>query len=325
VFTEDFPQAALDGLTQYGPAALSAAIVLIGGWFLSKWLSRLVIQAIPARRAFDDTIRPLTAQVVRYAILIFAIVIALGELGVQTTSILAVLGAAGLAIALALQETLRNLAAGIMLIWLRPLRAGEYIDAEGAAGTVMEIGIFATRLRSAEGIYVFVPNDKIWGATITNYSRDPSRRFDFIVGIAYQADIPRAREILLAIAHEDTRILTDPEPVVYVNNLGDSSVEMMLRVWIGTNDYWDVRLNISEKAKLGFDAAGIEIPFPQITLNAPAGAPPLFAVSESRQAPSGAAKPRAKSSGPPSGPTPSPAGKSASRKRAPRAAPSEED
>jgi len=324
VFNEDFPRAALDGLAQYGPAVLSAAIVMIVGWFLSKWLSRLVIQAMPARRAFDDTIRPLTAQIVRYGILIFAIVIALGELGVQTTSILAVLGAAGLAIALALQETLRNLAAGIMLIWLRPLKAGEYIDAEGAAGTVMEIGIFATRLRSAEGIYVFVPNDKIWGANITNYSRDPSRRFDFIVGIAYQADIARAREILLDIAHQDTRILKDPEPVVYVDNLGDSSVNVMLRVWIGTNDYWDVRLNISEKAKLGFDQAGIEIPFPQVTLNAPAGETPLLVVGEGRDKSAGGSP--AKPSSPARGPAkPAAARKTTPRKRTPRAAPSEEE
>lgn len=288
MFNEDFPQAALDGLSQYGPAVVSAAVILIVGWFLSKWLSRLVVQAIPARRAFDDTIRPLTAQVVRYGILIFALVIALGELGVQTTSILAVLGAAGLAVALALQETLRNLAAGIMLIWLRPLRAGEYVDAEGAAGTVVEIGLFGTQLRNAEGIYVFVPNDKIWGATITNYSRDPTRRFDFIVGIAYQADIARAREILLDIAHNDPRVLDDPEPAVYVNNLGDSSVDIMLRIWTRTDDYWDVRLNLSEKAKLGFDQAGIEIPFPQLTLNAPAGESATLAVGESPDKPAAA-------------------------------------
>lgn len=324
MFNEDFPQAALDGLSQYGPAVLSAAIILIAGWFLSGWLSRLVIQAIPARRAFDDTIRPLTAQVVRYGILIFTIVIALGELGVQTTSILAVLGAAGLAVALALQETLRNLAAGIMLIWLRPLKAGEYIDAEGAAGTVIEIGIFATRLRSAEGVYVFVPNDKIWGATITNYSRDATRRFDFIVGIAYQSDIAGAREILLDIAHKDERILKDPEPVVYVNNLGDSSVDMMLRIWTKTADHWDVRLSLSEKAKLGFDRVGIEIPFPQLTLNAPPGEAALLAVGNGPGAPAGAGKGAAKSARATGGSAKSPAAANKARPRK-RAAPSEED
>lgn len=276
MLTEDFPQAALDNLAAYGPGIATAVIVLIAGWFLSRWLARLVVSALPARRAFDQTIRPLTAQLVRYGILIIALVIALGELGVQTTSILAVLGAAGLAVALALQDTLKNLAAGIMLIWLRPLRAGEYIDAEGIAGTVVGIGLFATELRSADGIYVFAPNQKIWDATITNYSRDVSRRFDLIVGIAYDADIAKAREVMLDLAREDSRVLADPSPVVYVNNLGDSSVDMMLRVWTRTDNYWDVRFELSEKVKLGFDAVGVEIPFPQVTLHTKGEEPPAI-------------------------------------------------
>ncbi|HUV32912.1 MAG TPA: mechanosensitive ion channel domain-containing protein [Devosiaceae bacterium] len=276
MFTETFPQAVLDGLGNYGPGLATAVLVLVGGWFLSRWLSRLVTNAIPARRAFDDTLRPLTAQLVRYGILIIAIVIALGQLGVQTTSVLAVLGAAGLAVALALQGTLSNLAAGIMLIWLRPLRAGEYIDVGGIAGTVVEIGLFATRLRSAEGLFVFSPNNKIWDATITNYSRDRTRRFDLIVGIAYDADIARARKVMLGLAGKDARVLKDPAPVVYVNNLGASSVDMLLRVWTRTADYWEVRFELNEKAKLGFDEAGIEIPFPHLTLVTPDGEAPAI-------------------------------------------------
>ncbi|MEX0860581.1 MAG: mechanosensitive ion channel domain-containing protein, partial [Cucumibacter sp.] len=251
MFNPDFPKAVFDYFAQYGPPLLMAALVLVVGWFLSRWLSRLVSRAIPARRPFDETVRPLTAQLVRYGVFILAIVIALGELGVQTTSILAVLGAAGLAVALALQDTLKNLAAGIMLIWLRPLQAGEYIDAEGIAGTVVEIGLFATQLRNAEGVYVFTPNHKIWDATITNYSRDKTRRFDLIIGISHGADLARARKVLVEIAEAEPRVLKDPAPMVYVNNLAPASVEVMLRVWAKTEDYWDTRFALSEKAKLG--------------------------------------------------------------------------
>lgn len=286
VLDSEIPQFLMQAILEYGPGILTAILVLIAGWWGSRWLSRLVIEALPTRHGFDDTIRPLTAQLVRYGILIFAIIIALGQLGVQTTSMLAVLGAAGLAVALALQDTLKNLAAGIMLIWLRPLRSGEYIDAEGIAGTVVEIGLFATQLRNAEGVYVFTPNNKIWDATITNYTRDPTRRFDLVVGIAYDSDIERARSELLAIARNDKRVLRSPEPVVYVNNLGASSVDMLLRVWSKTADYWDVRFALSEKAKIAFDKAGIEIPFPHMTLVTPPDSPPAIDVLPGRQPPS---------------------------------------
>ncbi len=276
VLDSEIPQVLIQAVLQYGPGILTAILVLIAGWWGSRWLSRLVIQALPSRHGFDDTIRPLTAQLVRYGILIFAIIIALGQLGVQTTSMLAVLGAAGLAVALALQDTLKNLAAGIMLIWLRPLRAGEHIDAEGIAGTVIEIGLFATQLRNVEGVYVFTPNNKIWDATITNYTRDPTRRIDLVIGIAYSSNIETARTVLLDLARADKRVLRSPEPVVYVNNLGASSVDMLLRVWTKTADYWNVRFALSEKAKIGFDGAGIEIPFPHMTLVTPPNEPPAI-------------------------------------------------
>ena len=193
--------------------------------------------------------------------------------GVQTTSILAVLGAAGLAIALALQGTLSNIAAGVMLIWLRPIATGEYIDTDAASGTVMEIGLFATRLKSADGVYVFAPNSTIWNTRITNYTREKTRRLDLKVGIGYGDDMSAARDIMLAMAKADGRVKADPEPVVYVSNLGDSAVEMMLRIWVPTPDYWAVLFEFTEQAKRDFDAAGISIPFNQIDVHLPGDAP----------------------------------------------------
>lgn len=241
-------------------------VVLIGGWTLSRTLAHAVRRLLPRTHAFDETIAPMLSQVVRYGILVITIVIVLAQFGVQTTSILAILGAAGLAIALALQGTLANIAAGVMLIWLRPIAVGEYVDGEGLAGTVVEVGLFGIRLRTADGIYVFAPNSKLWAAAITNYSREPRRRLDTKVGISYDADIAKARKVLLEIARDD-RVLADPAPAVYVAALGASSVDMLLRCWVKTADYWDVLYEFNERAKLGLDHAGVEIPFNKLDVN----------------------------------------------------------
>ncbi|MEJ2459893.1 MAG: mechanosensitive ion channel family protein [Novosphingobium sp.] len=177
------------------------------------------------------------------------------------------LGAAGLAIALALQGTLSNIAAGVMLIWLRPIAVGEYIDAEGTAGTVVEIGLFATRLRAADGVYVFAPNSVIWNKRIANYSRETRRRIDIKVGIGYGDDISKARDVLMKIAADETRVLADPAPEVHVSGLGDSSVEMLLRVWVPNVDYWTILFAFTERAKRDFDANGISIPFNQLDVH----------------------------------------------------------
>lgn len=248
--------------------SLLTAIAVIGaGWILSRLVSRTIRKYLPNSRGVDKTIAPILAQFARYAIFIVAIVIALSQLGVQTASMLAVLGAAGLAIALALQGTLSNIAAGVMLIWLRPMSIGEYIDGNDVSGTVTEIGLFGTRLRTAKGIYVFVPNSQIWNAAITNYSREPRRRADFRVGIAYDADIAKARRALMKVATGDKRVLPDPAPVVHVDSLGDSAVVMLLRLWVSTPDYWDVNFAFNEQIKLALDKAGIEIPYNKLDVN----------------------------------------------------------
>lgn len=240
---------------------LTALIVLTVGWFLAGFVSRHVRQLLPRTRRIDETIAPILSQIVRYAIMVITVVIVLGQFGVQTASILAVLGAVGLAIALALQGTLSNIAAGVMIIWLRPFSAGEYIDGEGIAGTVVEIGLFGTRLRTYDGIFVFVPNSRLWNAKIVNYTREPNRMIETRVGVAYDADLAKARTALLSISANDERVLGDPAPFVFVASLGASSVDMVMRSWVKSSDWWKTNVDFQERAKLALDAAGVEIPY----------------------------------------------------------------
>lgn len=242
-------------------------IILLVGWRASKFLSDKVKSFLPRTRRIDSTVAPLLAQLVRYAVLVLTIVVALSQFGVATTSVLAVLGAAGLAIALALQGTLSNIAAGVMMIWLRPFSIGDFIDGNSLSGTVTEIGLFSTQLLKADGVYLFVPNSQLWDAAITNYSKEATRRLDIRCGISYDADIALAREKMRFIADNDMRVLSDPKAMVYVDNLGDSSVVMLLRCWVGTPDYWDCKFEFTEKIKLAFDEAGIEIPFNKLDIN----------------------------------------------------------
>lgn len=239
---------------------LTAFIVLSVGWFLAGFVSRHVRQLLPRTRRIDETIAPIVSQIVRYAIIVITVIVVLGQFGVQTASILAVLGAVGLAIALALQGTLSNIAAGVMIIWLRPFSAGEYIDGEGIAGTVVEIGLFGTRLRTYDGIFVFVPNSRLWNAKIVNYTREPTRMIETRVGIAYDADLARARTALLSIS-KDERVLAEPEPFVFVSNLGASSVDLVMRSWVKSADWWKTNVDFQERAKLALDAADVEIPY----------------------------------------------------------------
>lgn len=238
----------------------TALIVLVAGWYLARILSHRASRLLGHSNAIDNTLRPLIVELVRYGILAITAVVVLGQFGVQTASMLAVLGAVGLAIALALQGTLSNIAAGLMLLWLRPFNVGEYIDAEGIAGTVVRIDLFSTRLRTYDGIYTFAPNSKLWNAKIINYSREPTRMIEFRVGIAYGADIARARQTFLDLA-KDERVLETPAPFAFVAELNEGAVVMALRVWVNGSNWWAVKTDFTERTKLALDAAGIEIPF----------------------------------------------------------------
>ncbi|GHA15541.1 mechanosensitive ion channel protein [Devosia pacifica] len=246
---------------------LTALIVLAAGWILSGFLAKNVGKVLPNGKQMDQTIAPILSQVVRYGILLVTLIIVLGQFGVETASILAILGAAGLAIALALQGTLSNIAAGVMLIWLRPIRTGEYIDAEGLSGTVVEIGLFGTQLRTYDGIYVFAPNSQLWDARITNYTREATRMAEIKIGIAYDANIAQAREVLLNAATSDERVLETPAPAVFVADLADSAVIMSLRAWTTGPNNWSTKNDLREKVKIELDNAGIEIPYNKLDVS----------------------------------------------------------
>lgn len=248
---------------QYAIDIVIALVILFAGLIVAKWASRAFMRFIGRVKGVDRTLGPLIASVVRYGIIIMVLIAVLAQLGVQTTSVIALLGAAGLAIGLALQGTLANIAAGIMLLALRPFRVGEYIDAEGIAGTVDLLGLFTTELRTADGVYVSVPNSQLWNRTIINYNRNPTRRLDLPMRIAYGENVDRAREILLGVAAADVRVLSEPAAVVFVDALGENAVNLVLRVWTATVDYWDVNWDLTARSKLAMDEAGISIPFTQ--------------------------------------------------------------
>jgi small conductance mechanosensitive channel len=245
------------------PNLLTTILLLIGGWWLAAWAQRTLSRFLDCQERIDATLRSVIASLVRYAILILVLVAALGQLGIQTTSVLAALGAIGLAIGLALQGTLANVAAGMMLLWLRPFKVGDYIEVGDIAGTLREVGIFACQIHSWDGIFQFVPNAELWNKRLINYSRLPTRLVDLKFGIAYSDSVARGREALMTAAQADERVHQDPAPQVFVAELGDSAVVLGLRVWTDTAEYWPVLRALTEEGKLALEKAGLTIPFPQ--------------------------------------------------------------
>ena len=240
-------------LVDHAVSLFWALAVLVGCWYLSKVLYRSIKSLLPQAYGVDKNFAPLLAQAARYGTFIFGIVTALSFLGVSSASIYAVLGAAGLAVALALQGTLSNIAAGIMLIWLRPIAIGEYITGDGVAGVVVEIGLFGTRLRSTSGLYVFTPNTKLWNSAITNHSREPRRRIDVNVNVPDSIDMGRARRAMLKIATSDKRVQVDPPPTVHVEAFAGDRIILQMRAWVPTPDYLNALRDMTEKAKLAMN------------------------------------------------------------------------
>lgn len=255
-------------LTGSALTIIAAMAVLIGGWYAARLASRAITQFLPLAYGVDKNFAPLLSQAARYGILVFALVTALNLLGVASSSILTVLGAAGLAVALALQNTLANIAAGIMLIWLRPIAIGEFIQGDGVAGVVVEIGLFGTRLRSSSGLYIFTPNQRLWASAITNHSRELRRRIDVNVSVPDSIDIAKSRKILLLVANADKHVLPDPAPNVHVDSFSDAAANMQLRAWVPTAHYLETLYALTEAAKIALhreltgsdaDKAGITV------------------------------------------------------------------
>lgn len=256
-------------LVEYGMSLLAAILILIIGWIVAGWVYKLVFKGLGRIKYFDATLKPFVASLARYIILILVITAVLAKFGVQTASIIALLGAAGLAVGLALQGTLSNIASGVMILLLRPFGIGDFVDVGGVMGTVEEVGLFMTRLKTADGLFRAVPNSKVWGTDITNFSRNPTRRIDVGVSVAYAEDIAQARAVLMEMINAEERVLKEPEPAIIVDALADSSVNLILRFWCARTDFLKLKSDMTMEAKTVLDAAGIEIPFPQIVVHKP--------------------------------------------------------
>ena len=252
----------MNTLVSYGMNIVAAIATLIFGWIVAAWLGRRV-QARAARSAvLDPTLGMVLGKVTRGAVLLLTLIAVLNQFGVQTASLIALIGAAGLAIGLALQGALSNVASGIMLLTLRPFKVGAYVDF-GDAGVVDEIGLFVTRMHTIDNVAMTVPNSKIWGNVIRNYAVNETRRIDLVFGIGYGDDIDKAIRIIRETIAADPRLLKDPEPLVAVAELADSSVNLYARPWVGRADFFAAKLDLIKTVKERFDAEGITIPFPQ--------------------------------------------------------------
>jgi len=246
----------------YGLKIIAAIVIFVVG----RWVARALRNAtkkMMAKGNVDETLISFVGNLTYIALLAFVIIAALNQLGIQTTSFIAVIGAAGLAIGLALQGSLANFAAGVLMIIFRPFKAGDYIEGAGVAGTVEEIQIFATQLKTPDNKTIIVPNAKMMGDNITNYSAKDTRRVDMVIGVGYGDDLKKVREILEDILAKDDRFLEDPAPTIGVLELGDNSVNFAVRPWVKKEDYWGAYFDVTETVKRRFDEEGISIPYPQ--------------------------------------------------------------
>jgi small conductance mechanosensitive channel len=249
-------------VTIYGIKVIAAIAIFIIGRWIAKLIEK-ILNKVMEKRGVDPTITTFVGNLTYFAALTFVILAALSQLGIQTTSFIAVIGAAGLAIGLALQGSLANFAAGFLMIVFRPFKVGDYIDGAGTAGTVEKIQIFTTQLKTPDNKTVMIPNAKLTNDNITNYSSKGTRRVDLVMGISYDDDIDKARKIMEDIISGDDRILKDPPLTIAVSELADSSVNFVVRPWVRAGDYWDVYFDLIEKIKKRFDQEGISIPYPQ--------------------------------------------------------------
>lgn len=245
--------------------AMAIVIFVIGKIVVKVLVS--VLGKLLSKANYDNMLVEFLKSIANAILMLFVIVAALDQLGVDTTSLVAILGAAGLAIGLSLQGSLQNFAAGVMLLVFRPFKAGDYVDAGGVAGTVKSIGVFSTIMNTPDNKEIIVPNGNIYGGNIINFSAKDTRRVDMVFGIGYDDDLRKAKALLETMITEDSRILQDPKPQVAVSELGDSSVNFVVRPWVKSSDYWGVMFDFTEAVKLRFDAEGISIPFPQMDVH----------------------------------------------------------
>jgi small conductance mechanosensitive channel len=243
----------------YGLSFVGAVVLLVGGWILSGVLSRWAYRGLSKIHGIDETLARFFEKIVHYGILILVIVMVLGQFGVQTTSIVAALGAAGLAIGLALQGTLQNIAAGIMLLVLRPFRVGEYIETSSIKGTIVDVGLFATEMRTGEGLYLLAPNSTLWNTPIINHSREPERRQSLSVAVGNDADVKMAKDAILQVVSSDGRVRNDPAPRVYSDDLSSDKTTLKIEYWAKTGDWTETRYDMIDAIKTVLVEKGVTI------------------------------------------------------------------
>ncbi len=249
-------------LAFYGVRIVTALVILIVGRWIARGFGRLV-QRLMENRQVDPTLTDFVGNLIYYTLFTFVVLAALSQLGIQTTSFIAVIGAAGLAVGLALQGSLANFAAGFMLILFRPFRMGDLIEGAGVKGTVENIQIFTTQLKTPDNKIIIIPNAKLTDDNIVNWSATGTRRVDMVFGIGYEDDIDKAKAIMHEVLDADERVLKNPRPQIALSELADSSVNFVVRPWVNSGDYWSVYFDVTETIKKRFDAAGVSIPFPQ--------------------------------------------------------------
>lgn len=256
----------IETLTPYALNFIIAVIIFIVGKYVAKILTSLFKKFLDKSNV-NETLKVFLGNIIYGLLLIVVVLSALNQLGIQTTSFVAILGAIGLAVGLAFQGTLSNISAGVMIVIFRPINIGDFVEAGGVAGTIEEINLFNTVFKTPDNKVIIVSNSNIIGGNIINYSKKDTRRVDFVFGIGYDDDLKLAKNTLFEIVNDDKRVLQDPEPFVAVKELGDSSVNFVVRVWVKSEDYWGVHFDTIEKVKLTFDKKGISIPYPQMDIH----------------------------------------------------------
>ena len=251
----------------YGLNVIGAILIFIVGRWLANWAKRKVAVWLERSQKVDQTLIGFLSSLVRYLVLIVTFLIVLSQFGIETTSLIAVFGAASLAVGLALQGTLSNVAAGVMLLIFRPFKAGDYVEAGGTSGTVKSITLFLTELATPDNVQILVPNSQVWGTIVKNYSHHETRRIELGICIDYTDYIDKAQSVVEAVVKDDSRVLSDPAPMVVVGNLGDSSVDLTIRVWCQSGDFWALKFDLTKRLKQKFDAEQLSIPFPQRTIH----------------------------------------------------------
>lgn len=248
---------------EYGLEVIGAVVILIIGLSVAKWLAKRVERALQKSERFDDTVTPLFSRTTKILVIAVTILAVLNQFGVETASLIAVLGTIGLAIGLALQGTLSNIASGVMLLVLRPFNVGDAVDIGSTSGVVDEIGLFVTEMHTFDNVAITMPNSKVWGTEIKNYSQNDTRRVDMEIGIGYDDDMDQAMSVINEVLTADERVLEEPEPLIAIGGLGDSAVVIRVRPWTETPNVWPLRYDLTKRIKERFDEEGISFPYPQ--------------------------------------------------------------